>query len=76
MYVVDYQMFVISGGEDSYICIWSQYGDLLFKRRQQFGAPIWRIGYDSRTSTLYSTSSSGNIHAHNLHTVLRKTHQN
>ncbi|KAL7742616.1 hypothetical protein ACLKA6_013948 [Drosophila palustris] len=43
----DSEVFVISGGEDSYICIWSQSGDMLFKRRQHFGAPIWRLGYDS-----------------------------
>ncbi|XP_034488721.1 WD repeat-containing protein 6 isoform X2 [Drosophila innubila] len=72
----DGQVFVISGGEDSYICLWSQSGDMLFKRRQQFGAPIWRLGYDSSTFTLYSTSSTGNILAYNLHTALRKNAMN
>ncbi|KAM8718306.1 hypothetical protein ACLKA7_001006 [Drosophila subpalustris] len=45
----DSEVFVISGGEDSFICVWSQSGDMLFKRRQHFGAPIWRLGYDSKS---------------------------
>ncbi|KAH8373181.1 hypothetical protein KR009_001064, partial [Drosophila setifemur] len=63
--------FVVSGGEDSYVCIWSRAGDLLMKRRQHFGAPIWRLGFNRDTSTLYSTSSTGNLVAQNLKEVLR-----
>lgn len=66
-------MFVISGGEDSNICIWSFSGDMLFKRRQHFGAPIWRLGFDSVSSTLYSTGAAGNILAYSLHNILTGT---
>lgn len=64
-------MFVISGGEDSNICIWSFSGEMLFKRRQQFGAPIWRLGFDSVSSTLYSTCAAGNILAYSLDKILK-----
>lgn len=65
-------MFVISGGEDSNICIWSYSGEMLFKRRQQFGAPIWRLGFDSVSSTLYSTCAAGNILAYSLDQILKR----
>ncbi|KRF85270.1 uncharacterized protein Dvir_GJ17124, isoform B [Drosophila virilis] len=68
------QIFVISGGEDSHICIWSHSGELLFKRRQQFGAPIWRLSFDHSTSTLYSTGSTGNVLAYNLKMTLSPKH--
>ncbi|SPP86435.1 uncharacterized protein LOC117588465 [Drosophila guanche] len=63
------QALVISGGEDSYVCIWNSSGDLLLKRQQQFGAPIWRLGFHKATSTLYSTSSIGNVIAYNIKNV-------
>ncbi|XP_062139803.1 tRNA (34-2'-O)-methyltransferase regulator WDR6 isoform X2 [Drosophila sulfurigaster albostrigata] len=70
--IIEYggRIFVISGGEDSYICVWSQAGDMLFKRRQQLGAPIWRLGFDSDSCTVYSTGSTGNLASYNLHNVL------
>ncbi|XP_015035013.2 WD repeat-containing protein 6 isoform X1 [Drosophila pseudoobscura] len=63
---------VISAGEDSYVCIWNCSGDLLLKRRQQFGAPIWRLGFDKATSTLYSTSSIGNVVAYNIKNIFNR----
>ncbi|KAH8287122.1 hypothetical protein KR054_003391, partial [Drosophila jambulina] len=60
------QAYVASGGEDSYFCVWSLGGDLLLKRRQHFGTPIWRLGFRAEDNTLYSTSSSGNLAAESL----------
>lgn len=60
------QAYVASGGEDSYVCVWNLRGDLLLKRRQHFGAPIWRLGFKIDDNTLYSTSSSGNLAEQNL----------
>ncbi|KAH8275698.1 hypothetical protein KR044_002969, partial [Drosophila immigrans] len=70
--IIEYggRVFVVSGGEDSYICVWSQAGDLLFKRRQQQGAPIWRLCFDPESCTIYSTGSTGNIASYNLENVL------
>nr|XP_016942460.1 uncharacterized protein LOC108019195 [Drosophila suzukii] len=70
---MDGQMLVASGGEDSYICIWSLSGDLLLKRRQHFGAPIWRLGFSKDACTLYSTSSTGNLVGQSLKEVLNRT---
>ncbi|KRG07771.1 WD repeat-containing protein 6 isoform X2 [Drosophila mojavensis] len=64
------QVFVISGGEDSNICVWSQTGEMLLKRRQQFGAPVWRLAFDNVSASLYSTGSTGNIYAYNLKSIL------
>lgn len=58
MFISGDQVFVISGGEDSNICIWSFSGEILLKRRQHFGAPIWRLGFDSVSSTLYSSCAA------------------
>ncbi|XP_022232540.1 uncharacterized protein LOC111080961 isoform X1 [Drosophila obscura] len=66
------QVYVISGGEDSYVCIWNCSGDLLLKRQQQFGAPIWRLGFHKATSTLYSTSSIGNIVSYSIKNVFTR----
>ncbi|EDV99849.1 GH17239, partial [Drosophila grimshawi] len=66
----DGQVYVISGGEDSHICVWSQSGEMLFKRRQQFGSPIWRLSFDHITTTLYCTGSTGNVLAYNLKSIL------
>lgn len=61
-----------SGGEDSYVCIWSSSGELILKRRQQFGAPIWRLGFSQDAEILYSTSSTGNLVGQNLKEVLNR----
>ncbi|KAH8342791.1 hypothetical protein KR067_000770, partial [Drosophila pandora] len=67
-------VYIISGGEDSHVCIWSHAGDLLFKRRLHFGAPIWRLGINN-SSILYSTGSSGNIVTCSLNSIV-KSHNN
>ncbi|XP_033169113.1 uncharacterized protein LOC117146746 [Drosophila mauritiana] len=69
---IDDRTFVASGGEDSYVCIWSSFGELILKRRQQFGAPIWRLGFSQDTQVLYSTSSTGNLVGQNLKEVLNR----
>ncbi|XP_039496759.1 uncharacterized protein LOC120455005 [Drosophila santomea] len=69
---IDGRTFVASGGEDSYVCIWSSSGELILKRRQQFGAPIWRLGFSQDAEILYSTSSTGNLVGQNLKGVLNR----
>ncbi|XP_023169498.1 uncharacterized protein LOC111598472 isoform X2 [Drosophila hydei] len=64
------RIFIISGGEDSYICVWSQTGEMIFKRREQFGASIWRLAFDHVSAKLYSTGSTGNILTYNLKNIL------
>ncbi|KAH8361234.1 hypothetical protein KR200_007696, partial [Drosophila serrata] len=66
------QAYVASGGEDSYVCVWSLSGDMLMKRRQHFGSPIWRLGFRAEDKTLYSTSSSGNLAAESLEDLFDK----
>ncbi|XP_017050941.1 uncharacterized protein LOC108094715 [Drosophila ficusphila] len=73
IFKIDDKMLVASGGEDSYVCVWSCSGDLLLKRRQHFGAPIWRLGFSEETSTLYSTSSTGNLIGQNLQEVVNRS---
>ncbi|XP_017074488.1 uncharacterized protein LOC108110104 [Drosophila eugracilis] len=69
----DGKILVASGGEDSYVCIWSTSGELLLKRRQHFGAPIWRLGFSKDANTLYSTSSTGNVFGQNLKEALDRS---
>ncbi|XP_030378617.1 WD repeat-containing protein 6 [Scaptodrosophila lebanonensis] len=70
--IVEYdgRMYIISGGEDSFICVWNRQGELVRKRRHQFGASIWRLAYDPNTTTLYSSGSTGNVLSYNLHQLL------
>ncbi|EDW78292.2 uncharacterized protein Dwil_GK16250 [Drosophila willistoni] len=63
-------IYVASGGEDSYMCIWNSSGELLLKRRQQFGAPIWQLAYNPTTSTIYSGGSTGNVLTYNVKALL------
>lgn len=43
---------------------------MLFKRREQFGAPVWRLAFDYVSANLYSTGSTGNIYASNIKNIL------
>ncbi|KAL5276794.1 WDR6 family protein [Megaselia abdita] len=52
--------YIISVGEDSYICLWNTSGDLIFKRRQHFGATIWNFEYDATTKRLHTIGSDSN----------------
>ncbi|XP_016972101.2 uncharacterized protein LOC108039565 isoform X1 [Drosophila rhopaloa] len=72
IFKVGEQTFVATGGEDSYVCIWSTAGELLLKRRQHFGAPIWRLGFSEDAHTLYSTSSTGNLVGQNLKEIFNR----
>ncbi|ALC49705.1 CG33172 [Drosophila busckii] len=72
--IVDYedQMLIISGGEDSFICIWNPEGKLLLKHRLQFGAPIWKLGFDAVNSMIYCTGATGNILGINIQTIFKQ----
>lgn len=60
----------MSVGEDSYFCLWRKDGQLLFKRRQQYGATIWNFVYDHYTKTIYTIGSIGNLVAFDLKNIL------
>lgn len=60
-------------GEDSYFCLWQNNGELLFKRRQQYGATIWNFVYDENTKTIYTIGSIGNLIAYDLKQILHET---
>lgn len=60
-------------GEDSYFCLWHKSGELLFKRRQQYGATIWNFEYDSKTKTIFTVGSIGNLVGFGLTHVLKET---
>uniref|UniRef100_A0A1I8M6X0 tRNA (34-2'-O)-methyltransferase regulator WDR6 n=1 Tax=Musca domestica TaxID=7370 RepID=A0A1I8M6X0_MUSDO len=62
----DSHTYALSVGEDSYFCLWSCKGELLFKRRQQFGATIWNFIYNTHNKTIYTLSSIGNMVAYDL----------
>lgn len=64
--IVDGIPFILSAGEDSYICIWNTSGNLIFKRRHHFGATIWNFDYNPRTEILFTTSSDGNVTSHSI----------
>ncbi|XP_055842868.1 WD repeat-containing protein 6 [Episyrphus balteatus] len=60
------EIYVLTGGEDSFFCLWNRNGELLFKRRQQFGATIWTLDYHNPTKTIITSGSSGNILTYGL----------
>ncbi|XP_037816762.1 WD repeat-containing protein 6 [Lucilia sericata] len=66
-------IYALSVGEDSYFCLWHKNGQLLFKRRQQYGATIWNFVYDNNTKTIYTIGSIGNLVAFGLSRVLQET---
>ncbi|XP_055913994.1 WD repeat-containing protein 6 [Eupeodes corollae] len=66
------EIYVLTGGEDSFFCLWNRKGELLFKRRQQFGATIWNLDYHSPTKTILTVGSSGNILKYGLEDCLKQ----
>ncbi|XP_065364984.1 tRNA (34-2'-O)-methyltransferase regulator WDR6 [Calliphora vicina] len=66
-------VYALSVGEDSYFCLWHKNGQLLFKRRQQYGATIWNFVYDNNTKIIYTIGSIGNLVAFGLNQVLQET---
>ena len=75
MHILGGQVYALSVGEDSYFCLWHKSGELLFKRRQQYGATIWNFVYDSQTKTIYTIGSVGNLVGFGLTEVLKETQQ-
>ncbi|XP_073832718.1 tRNA (34-2'-O)-methyltransferase regulator WDR6 [Musca autumnalis] len=65
-------IYALSVGEDSYFCLWRNNGELLFKRRQQFGATIWNFIYNADNKTIYTLGSIGNMVAYDLSLELEK----
>ncbi|XP_037932394.1 uncharacterized protein LOC119667179 [Teleopsis dalmanni] len=63
------RIYAISVGEDSYFCVWQSNGQLLFKRRQNFGATIWNLECCGVTNTLYTVDSTGNLLSYDLQTI-------
>ncbi|KAM7348244.1 tRNA (34-2'-O)-methyltransferase regulator WDR6 [Cochliomyia hominivorax] len=68
-------IYALSVGEDSYFCLWHKNGQLLFKRRQQYGATIWNFIYDNNTQTIYTVGSIGNLVAFGLKQVLHESNE-
>uniref|UniRef100_A0A1I8PBN5 tRNA (34-2'-O)-methyltransferase regulator WDR6 n=1 Tax=Stomoxys calcitrans TaxID=35570 RepID=A0A1I8PBN5_STOCA len=68
----DSNVYALSVGEDSYLCLWNGKGELLFKRRQQFGATIWNFAYDQQSKTVYTIGSNGNVVAYDMSCELQK----
>uniref|UniRef100_A0A1B0ARY4 tRNA (34-2'-O)-methyltransferase regulator WDR6 n=1 Tax=Glossina palpalis gambiensis TaxID=67801 RepID=A0A1B0ARY4_9MUSC len=66
------EIYAVSVGEDSYLCLWLSSGELLFKRHQQYGAVIWNIAYDSDTRTVYTVGSCGNLLAYDLKDLFKQ----
>ncbi|XP_061397956.1 tRNA (34-2'-O)-methyltransferase regulator WDR6 [Musca vetustissima] len=65
-------VYALSVGEDSYFCLWRNNGELLFKRRQQFGATIWNFIYSPSNKTIYTLGSIGNMVAYDLSYELQR----
>ncbi|XP_075158672.1 tRNA (34-2'-O)-methyltransferase regulator WDR6 [Haematobia irritans] len=68
-------VYALSVGEDSYFCLWRSNGELLFKRRQQYGATIWNFTYDEKSKTIYTIGSLGNMVAYDLSYELERDTQ-
>lgn len=56
------------------MCIWTNSGDLLFKKRLHFGAVIWGLDYHKETKTVFTSSSNGNIRKICIKNILNRNY--
>lgn len=61
MFFLDTITLIASVGEDSYLCLWTTTGELIYKKKINFGATIWNLDYCNKTKTIFTCGSDGNI---------------
>lgn len=53
--------YIISIGEDSNVCVWSESGCLLYRKHFNCGATLWNLDYNSTIKTIFVCGSDGNV---------------
>ncbi|KAG4079120.1 hypothetical protein HA402_001091 [Bradysia odoriphaga] len=64
--------YIVSIGEDSNICVWSDSGSLLYRRRFNCGATLWNLDYDSTIKKVFLCGSDGNVREIGLENVFQR----
>ncbi|KAJ6638476.1 WD repeat-containing protein 6 [Pseudolycoriella hygida] len=62
--------YIISIGEDSNVCVWTDDGCLLYRRHFNCGATLWNLDYHSIIKTLFVCGSDSNVREVKLGSVL------
>lgn len=63
--------YIISIGEDSNICVWSESGCLLYRRHFNCGATLWNLDYNSTIKSIFLCGSDGNVREVGLQNILK-----
>lgn len=64
--------YIVSIGEDSNVCVWSDSGSLLYRRRFNSGATLWHLDYSPETQVVFVCGSDGNVREVALKNVFRR----
>lgn len=64
--------YIVTIGEDSNVCIWSESGSLLYRRRFNCGATLWNLDYDSTRKKIFLCGSDGNVREIGLENVFQR----
>lgn len=73
--IIEYneKAFIITVGEDSNICIWSDDGRLVHREPIVNSVSIWNVDYDPSRQYLFACGNDGDLHQINLTNVLNET---
>lgn len=62
--------FIVSIGEDSNVCVWTEGGCLLYRRQFNCGATLWNLDYNETIKTIFLCGSDGNVREIGLKNIL------
>lgn len=67
------QVYIITVGEDSNVCIWSCDGRLVNRQAVASNVSLWNLDYDSTRQYLFACGNDGNVYQLNLNRILSGT---
>lgn len=67
------QVYIITVGEDSNICVWNVDGRLVCREPIATNVSLWNLDYDSSRQYLFACGNDGNVHQLNLKDILNES---
>lgn len=65
--------YIVTIGEDSTICVWSERGSLLHRRHFNCGTTLWNLDYNSTIKTIFLCGSDGNVREVRLENIFNSS---
>lgn len=66
------KLFIITVGEDSNVCIWTEDGRLVSREFIAVGVSLYNLDFDYQRQLLFTCGSDGNIHQLHMKNILEK----